>query len=418
MSRRTNLFCYSYLGRSVGYGSLSLWTHNLKEMEIIQHYSSKAYSGPADKFGAGVQVLEGYQFVDKYGYMMVGGECGSVGVTGGYTAGGGQSPLSSYLGLAADQALEYEVILADGRFVRANAEELSDLYWALSGGGPGYGVVWSVTYKAHPDVPISGAQMTFKRGNNTEGYWQAIETWHSLTPSIIDRRGYTYGSVGADSFTLVPLFLPNGTKSDVEDLLSPLFKKLDELSIPYLSNITVHPTFLAGWSNLLSQGPAGEIPHLTSYLLPRETFENDGLSKVTKLAREITSSGGAVTGMALAPNLQVSGHPNNAVNPGWRDANMFFLAAIRNPNITEAVKSSLVTDAWGGKLRALSPGLGTYMNEADSFEPNFQTSFFGSHYSRLLSIRQKYDPTSLFYARNGVGSEAWEVRTDGHLCKV
>ena len=51
---------------------------------------------------------------------------------------------------------------------------------------------------------------------------------------------------------------------------------------------------------------------------------------------------------------------------------------------------------------------GSYSNEADSIEPNFQTTFYGPNYDRLLSIKRVYDPNGLFIVAGGVGSEDWD----------
>lgn len=51
---------------------------------------------------------------------------------------------------------------------------------------------------------------------------------------------------------------------------------------------------------------------------------------------------------------------------------------------------------------------GSYSNEADVREPDFQTTFFGSNYQRLLSVKAQYDPKDLFIVRAGVGSERWD----------
>jgi len=58
----------------------------------------------------------------------------TAGYAGGYIQGGGHSVLSSMYGMAADQALEFEVITTSGKFVRASPRENPDLFWALSGG--------------------------------------------------------------------------------------------------------------------------------------------------------------------------------------------------------------------------------------------------------------------------------------------
>lgn len=67
----------------------------------------------------------------------------------------------------------------------------------------------------------------------------------------------------------------------------------------------------------------------------------------------------------------------------------------------------------------------TFTAQADSAEPNWQQSFWGSNYDQLLSTKQKYDPNDLFYARNAVGSENWKVETEtglptqnGKLCRI
>ena len=55
-----------------------------------------------------------------------------------------------------------------------------------------------------------------------------------------------------------------------------------------------------------------------------------------------------------------------------------------------------------------------YSNEADAREPDFQSVFYGSNYRRLLEVKRKYDPQSLFIVASGVGSEGWD---EGGICK-
>lgn len=100
-----------------------------------------------------------------------------------------------------------------------------------------------------------------------------------------------------------------------------------------------------------------------------------------------------------------------------------------------------MTDYWVPQLTALTPGGGCYLNEvsliqaywrlspaqanapsylkqADFNQPNWQQTFYGSNYAKLLAIKNEYDPTHLFYATTAVGSEFWTVETDGRLCKA
>jgi Berberine and berberine like len=87
---------------------------------------------------------------------------------------------------------------------------------------------------------------------------------------------------------------------------------------------------------------------------------------------------------------------------------------------TRALLTQLQTN-W----RAVSPHAGSYLGESDAEEPNFQTSFWGDNYSRLLKIKRAVDPKNVFWVRTGVGSEVMKVNTadpiqdeNGRLCNV
>jgi len=60
-------------------------------------------------------------------------------------------------------------------------------------------------------------------------------------------------------------------------------------------------------------------------------------------------------------------------------------------------------------LRDATPGSGAYGNEADFFEEDWQRSFWGVNYPRLLAIKRMYDPMGLFHCHHGVWSEGWSA---------
>ena len=65
------------------------------------------------------------------------------------------------------------------------------------------------------------------------------------------------------------------------------------------------------------------------------------------------------------------------------------------------------------ELRKAVPESGSYVAESSFFEPEWQKSYWGMNYPRLLSIKRQYDPAGLFFVHHGVGSEDWSA--DGFM---
>ncbi|GME41021.1 putative FAD binding domain protein [Neofusicoccum parvum] len=429
---------HDFAGKSAGAGALSVWTHHLKDIRLIEEYVTPSWRGPAVQVGSGVQAGELYAWAEENGLTVVGGECESVGVTGGYILGGGHSPLSSIYGMGADHVLALNVILPSGQQISATETLNTALFWALRGGGGStFGVVTSVTLAAHPRMPVATTTLSFSTSATVPAatFWAGVRAYFDHFLALADAGTYAYFWViplGSSQFLfqLRPLFAPNHTAAQATALLVPWLAQLRALSIPVAPNTTAHASFHAAWRAGFATETVGNVDGRSgSRLFPRANFETREMLDATFAALRGTTEAGVVMLAFNMRNAAPAGAPPSAVSPHWRRSYLHACAAsgwAADASVEEvrAAFDYLTYDVFG-RWRAVSPTSGAYMNEADLQEPDWQDAFFGrENYGRLLELKREVDPWGLFYAPTAVGSESWEVRTadglptqDGRLCR-
>lgn len=417
------------MGRSTGKGALALWTHHLRSVEVLPDFQSPRYAGPAVRMGAGVRGAEAYAAAADRGLRVVGGFCPTVGLAGGYTQGGGHGPLSSRYGLGADQALEWEVVTPSGELVVATPERHRDLYWALSGGGPGaYGVVLSLTVRAHPDDGVvGGASLAFSTsGVGGDDFWAFFRAWQDLLPGLVDAGGTAGYAVTKDAFFIAPITVPGWSAEQVSALLEPLVRILDRLGVERSLEVTSSPTFLEHYGRYGGPLPRGPytIHHLFGgRMIPRAVVQENGTALVEAF-RSIIDGTDAFLGFVALGVKEGAAVAGNAVLPAWREALVTVLVQSTwdfgggaGARADGRRRADEITDVVVPRLRALTPGSGTYLNEADFQLGTWREDFYGDNYEALRAVKLKYDPEGILYGLTGVGSDVWSVDGSGRLCK-
>ncbi len=130
-------------GRSTNDGGIVIDVGRLNSIELIDPTTNRVRIGPGARWGEVAEKLS------EYGLGMSSGDYGDVGV-GGLATAGGIGWLSRKRGLTIDHIVAAEIVVADGRMLRVDAEHHPDLFWAIRGAGGNFGVVTAFEFEAYP----------------------------------------------------------------------------------------------------------------------------------------------------------------------------------------------------------------------------------------------------------------------------
>jgi len=160
-----------------------------------------------------------------------------------------------------------------------------------------------------------------------------------------------------------------------------------------------------------------------SHLIPMAAYHDPNApATVAKVYEDLLDGdamqilGNLVAGGQVSANAGIS----SAVHLAWRTAKTHIIVV--NPwddsaSVAEidAVRKEFQTNQVTILERLSGPNAGSYSNEVDALEPNFQTTFFRPNYAKLSPIKCKYDPHDLFIVAAGVESERWD---ESGMCTV
>ncbi|ETI20394.1 hypothetical protein G647_08429 [Cladophialophora carrionii CBS 160.54] len=401
---------HDHLGRSSGQGAFSIWTHRLKGRQWTENYVAEgAPEGtkgvPAVTLQAGEQWLDVYRAASERHVIVVGGQARTVGAAGGWLTGGGHSAWSHIYGLGVDNVLEVTLVNAQGKHITVNQHTDPDYFWALrGGGGSAWGVITSVTYRTHPEpshIQVAALQLNATANSSLRPVFEG-----SLGAMVnITDAGYTGYAYFSNGFSAI-FVRPNGSEEELLRGSAP-FRELAQLDGTsfFMVNFTF-PRWIDFCDAFLQDPNIAQNVMDSSRLLTTDMALNKA-DQVVDMMMEY--------GPENYPSFNFIGKVNSAtrndtsVHPSWRDSRAVMSFGTNwEDDASESEKHSKklhlveMSNRWA-KI-AGSDG-GTYVNEANPYEPAWRKVFWGSNYDRLLKIKTARDPTNLFVCNRCVGSD-------------
>lgn len=280
---RLNVKNTGHSTNSQGPGSLSIWTHYLKDMELSKEWSPQGCNATGRmvmRFGAGVQDREAFEAAAKLDAVVVGGTDSTVGLVG-WLVGGGHGYLTGTYGMGADNVLEAKVVTLDGEVVTANECQNTDLFWAIRGGGPSFGVLTSLVMKAYPmpNTTMWSLNLSARNGTTDSQWWRVVADFHSHLPTLKRAGLQGYITLSGPPMALTgAIFAYDKSNSTVSNAITPLLSYLHAQD--NLTSLSSTFQYVPKWIDVyhmfnLTLAAGGGAGAVTSRLLPAKSLTED-----------------------------------------------------------------------------------------------------------------------------------------------
>ena len=318
----------------------------------------------------------------RHGLATPGGTFGDTGIAG-LTLGGGIGHLIGLHGLTLDNLLSSTVVTADGRVVKASADENEELFWALRGGGGNFGVAVDFTFRLHPVDLLLGGLLVYRY----EDAGDVLRAWRDVMATAPDGlfcAATLARSMFADEGVVVSV-ASFGDPDDGRWAIAPLL----DAAAPVVDG--VRPMYYAELQEIFGRMPFGLrhywsgrfVDELPDALVDRtvEYFSGDGVQGTILLepmhgaATRVDPDATAFAGREAKYNLTFIG--------AWTDG------AEDEPNVAAARGFSAELAPWAS--------VGGYLNYASELAgATVETEFGARRYERLRAVKREFDPDNVF----------------------
>jgi FAD/FMN-containing dehydrogenase len=312
---------------------------------------------------------------------------------GGLTLGGGIGMFTRKCGLTIDNLLSADIVLANGRFVKANSDENTDLFWAIRGGGGNFGVVTSFTFKLHAIDTVYGGPMLYDFNETTN-----VMKWYRsfITEAPDDLSGY-FALLTVPPAPPFPEHLHlkkmcgivwacTAGQNEAEEMFKPIraFKKP---ALDFVGPIP-HPALQSMFDGLY---PPGLQWYWRAHFV--NELSDEAIAEHVRFGATLPSMHSTMHMYAINGAASRVGKQDTAWN--YRDATWAQVMVGVDPDPANKEKLIRWTKDYHDALRPYSAA-GAYVNfMMDEGEDRVKATY-GDNYQRLVAIKDKYDPQNLF----------------------
>lgn len=369
---------HSYAGYSTPNGGLVI--------DVSQNNKITIKDDGSVQIGAGARLSAVYAALAARGRALPGGSCASVGVAG-LTLGGGIGVLSRPYGLTCDHLKTAQVVTGTGELLRADANQHSDLFWALRGGGGGQGgIVTSLTFTTVAAPTVTVFSLSFAPAH-TATVLKAWSRWINAAPRAITSVCHVNtGTAAAPE----PINRIVGTFVGTPSKLPPHLKELiAAVGTTPTTQRTKSYKYLDAMKYFAGTSTGREHFRAASRVL-RSTLTTAQAEKVTEimtgrrgLVLLFDSLGGEVSDFA----------PTDTAFPHRKalaSVQIYTSSSSGDPAVLDVQK-------------ALTPvtGNGSYVNYLNAGQSDWATAYWGKNQTKLRKVVRKYDPDGVLdFAQN------------------
>lgn len=341
---------------------------------------------------SGVTIRELDRATAAFGLATPSGVVSSTGIAG-LTLGGGLGWLMGRYGMAIDNLLSAEVVLASGDVATASDRDNPDLFWAIRGGGGNFGIVTSFEMRAH-EVPsvLSGPVLhPLEATHQLLSFYR--EFWAELPDELGTQAAFIHAPDGSGAKLCAIAICHCGTnadqaESDVRALRafgSPAADMIQRVPYP-MANTGVDWLFNQRTLNYWKSAFFSELTDAAITTLI-EAFEQAPTELCALIIEDFHGAAARIDPTATAYPHRDPGH------------NLLLIAQWIDPADTDRCI------AWArGTFEALAPHMAdrSYTNYLPADDHDRVRQAYGLNYQRLVDIKRHYDPTNLFHLNQNI----------------